>query len=615
MVGRLRNRGPDARGIRTLRTAVLGHSRLAIIDPHEGRQPLANEDETVWLVCNGEIYNYKELRRELVSRGHRFRTQCDSEVIVHLYEEMGADCVTRLRGMFALAIWDEAHRSLMLARDPVGVKPLYYIHNGATLVFASTLTALMEHAAVGRELDLHSLHQYLTFHYIPSPGTILQDVFKLQPAERLISSDGRIKVQQYWNVAFEADPFLVDSDWMEVIRDGIARSVEYNLVSDVPVGAFVSGGLDSSAVVAAAADSGYAGLQTFTAGFHESRFDERAPARDLASRLGTRHREQEIFPNPLAVVDQLPESFDEPFADPSAIPTHLISKAAREHVKVVLSGDGGDELFAGYSRYIRRGHERWIRPWTAGRYTRSLVKTMAAAAGRRGRSAAAGLTENLEYAHYLDVAWFDPEETRALLNDEAASFLKDYSPFEVLRHHFKQCSSRDDLSRAQYVDFKTWLADGVLCKVDRASMAFGLEVRVPLLDTPFVQTMARLPRHLKIQGGTGKYGLRKAMEPALGSESVRRVKRGFEVPLDRWMAGPLHDCVHDIVLNSDSEISRWLDRRSVAVAWEQLQQGRRGMGARIWSFLMLEQWLKQNLISRRMTPVVDSGALATVGAD
>ena len=603
MLNRLTHRGPDGRGIRTLRTAVLGHTRLAIIDPEGGKQPIGNEDGTAWIVANGEIYNYKALRSELKSRGHRFTTQTDTETILHLYEEMGPACTQRLRGMFAFAIWDDKRRALLLARDPIGVKPLYYSRCNHSLVFASRLDAILEHPAVERRLDVESLHDYLTYHYIPSPRTILGNVSKLRPAERLIIKNGVQQVQTYWDVPFTVDWLPTEADWMSLIRDGVDVAVENHLVADVRVGAFLSGGLDSSAVVASMARTTAEPVCTNTVGFNDPRFDERGDARRLADRLGTDHREQVVTPDPIDIAETLCECFDEPFADPSAVPTLYASRLARQRVKAVLSGDGGDELFAGYTRYVRQRRERTLRRLTTNSYARGIVLACGAATGRRAAQAARNLTADGDRAHYLNVAWFDPAETDDLLADDVAHALRDHDPFEVLGEHFSNCLADDPLARSQYVDLKTWLADGVLCKTDRASMACGLEVRVPLLDLPFVETMARMPDHLKIHQGRGKYALRRAMEPILGPEVVDRRKRGFEVPLDDWIAGPLRGLVEDTVLASDARIAQWLRPEAVRNVWTQLNSGRRGLGTRMWSLLMLELWSR-----RCLTPVRQAGS-------
>jgi len=593
MLSGLSDRGPDGRGIRTLRTAVLGHTRLAIIDPESGQQPIGNEDGTVWIVANGEIYNYRELRRELESRGHRFTTSGDAETVLHLYEELGPACVRRLRGMFALAIWDDRQRALLLARDAMGIKPLYYARCGAGHVFASRLDAVLEHGEVSRDLRADAVHDYLTYHYVPSPKTILRDVMKLQPAEYVIIKDGSARAQIYWDVPFTPDTGRSEADWMDIIRDGLEAGVAHHLVADVAVGAFLSGGLDSSAVVSTMARICGRGIGTHTVGFEDPRFDERREARALATALDADHHEGVVRPDPMNMIDEIASCFDEPFADPSAVPTLCASRLAREHVKCVLSGDGGDELFAGYSRYLSQQRQRALRRLAHRPYLRPVVQAAAHLPGHRVQSAVRNLAADLDHAHFLNVAWFDPEETRALLNSDVASQLEQYDPFQVLQPHFANCPARDVLARSQYVDLKTWLADGVLCKTDRASMACGLEVRVPLLDVPFVEAVSQLPESLKIRDGQTKYALRRAMEPVLGPDVVGRTKRGFEVPLDAWMTGPLRPAVLDLLLSPNARINEWIDADVARRTFAQLEGGRRGLGARLWSLLMLELWAER----------------------
>ena len=598
MLRRLAHRGPDGKGIRTCRTAVLGHSRLAIIDPEGGAQPIANEDQSVWIVANGEIYNYKTLRAELESRGHAFRTASDAETILHLYEEMGPACTSRLQGMFAFAIWDDRRRTLLLARDPLGVKPLYYATRGSTCVFASTLDAVLEHPKVRREVDPEAVHDYLTYHYVPSPKTIFRHVAKLRPAERLIVANGAVRAQLYWDVVFQPDRRRTDAEWLSLVRDGLALAVESHLVADVPVGAFLSGGLDSGAVVAAMADATQAPIMTNTVGFDDAMFDERAEARTLAARFGTDHWEERITPNPAEVTETIACCFDEPFADPSAIPTYYASRMARRRVKAVLSGDGGDELFAGYTRYLRYHRQRAMRLLTASTCARNLVHAAAAFASPRLRAVADNITADHDRAHYLNVAWFDPHSTRELLSPDLREQLNAYDPFEVLAHHFRNCAAEDPLPRSQYVDIKTWLADGVLCKADRASMACGLEIRVPMLDRSYVETMAELPERLKLQNRQGKFALRRAMEPVLGRDAVQRPKRGFEVPLDNWFTGPLSQLLQDTLLSGRPMIREWINPVGVREVFAQLERGKRGYGVRLWALLMLELWARRVLPRR-----------------
>lgn len=598
MLDALAHRGPDGRRIWADDHAVLGHARLAIIDPIGGAQPIANEDGGIRAVVNGEIYNFRELRAELESRGHVFRTAGDAEVVVHLYEEMGVDCLDRLRGMFALAVWDSRRRRILLARDKIGVKPLYFARLGNTLIFASQLDAVLEHEAVERRIDLQSLHQYLVYHYVPSPRTMIRGVSKLGPAERAVVSADAMRVESYWDVSFVADDRIDDEQWEATVRTLLRDSVSSHLIADVPVGVFLSGGLDSATVAALAARVADQPVKTFTVGFDDPRFDERADARALASRLGAEHHEEMARPDPLEIVESLTRYCDEPMGDPSAAPAYCISQAARRHVKVVLSGDGGDEVFAGYSRYRRHARERLLRSFVARRGIRRILRSCSAGMGNRARAFVANLTEVHDRAHYLSVAWFDPQETWNILDADVATMLRDHDPFDVLAGHFARCDAGDSLSRSQYVDLKTWLPDGVLFKADRASMACGLEVRVPMLDTFVVERMARLPRRLKLRRGRGKVILRDAMRPILGNEIVDRRKRGFEVPLDAWFTGPLAATARELLLSRDARVRQWIRPAAIEQTWAELRAGRRGIGARLWALLMLETWARRVPIAR-----------------
>lgn len=613
MLDALRHRGPDGRGTHHDDHAILGHTRLAIIDPLGGRQPIPNENRTVWTVVNGEIYNHRDLRNDLESKGHRFTTHSDSETVLHLYEELGPACVEKLRGIFALAVWDADRRTLLLARDPLGVKPLYYMRVGPRFYFASRLDALLATGAVKPVVHPPSLHNYLVYHYVPSPDTILRGVHKLAPAQRLVLRGNALRTDFYWDLDFQTDTHRRAADWDSDIRRALQDAVTANLTADVPLGAFLSAGLDSSAVVAAISAASPDPVRTYTVGFDNKLFDERHDARRFARRFATRHHDQCVTPDPRDIVETLAAAFDEPFADPSAVPTYYVSRLAARHVKAVLSGDGGDELFAGYSRYTHRHRQRLIRRCIASPSTRRAIHACAEPFGARVRNAVRQITSADDLAHYLGVAWFDPDETRDMLNPDFARQIADHDAFDVLRHHFQRCNARNPLARSQYVDLKTWLADGVLCKTDRAAMACGLEVRVPLLDIPLAELAATIPPRLKIHRGRGKHALRRALQPVLGRNVTLRPKQGFEVPLDEWFAGPLHAFARDAINASDTRLSQWIAPDAVDHAWTRLRQHRPGAGARLWALLMLELWARRNLAAPAPTAQPDEhGATAAM---
>ncbi len=595
MLTRLAHRGPDGRAVTRTDHAILGHTRLAIIDPQTGRQPIANERGTTFLVANGEIYNHRELRRQLESRGHTFRTRSDCETILHLYEDHGPDCVNHLRGMFAFAILDTERRRLLLARDPLGIKPLYYARTREHWLFASQLDALMAHPSIQREVDLEALHEYLTFHYVPSPRTILKDVHKLPPATIADITDDRIRLTRYWNVDFTPDDARADHEWTSEARERLTDAVRSHLDSDVPVGAFLSGGLDSSSVVHTMAGLQHEPLLTHTVGFHHSRFDERDDAHRLAAQLGADHLDQIVTPDPHDMTSLVARAFDEPFADPSAIPTFYASRLARKRVKTLLSGDGGDETLAGYTRYVQMHRQASIRRHIAHPPLNRFLRAGFRSIPRRMRALSDNLTADTDRAHYLNVAWYHPYDTLRLLNDDTATSIVDHDPFDVIRNALVDTTTADPVSRCQHADIRTWLADGVLCKVDRAAMSNSLEVRVPLLDTEWVAFAARLPNRLKITGNRGKHLLRTMMRSALGDAVTDRRKKGFEVPLHDWFRGPLNDLTSDLLLRPDARIHTWLERCEVQALYENHKRRRSNNGPRLWSLLMLELWAQQHL--------------------
>jgi asparagine synthase (glutamine-hydrolysing) len=643
MLDTLHHRGPDGRGTWSDRRAVIGHTRLSIIDVAGGAQPLLNEDETICASVNGEIYNHALLRSDLESRGHRFRTGSDCEVVVHLYEEYGRSFVDRLRGMFAIAVWDARKRSLLLARDPFGIKPLYYARMGSTILFASQLNAIMIDPRLERTIDPRALHEYLTFHYIPSPRTILRSASKLGPTQCAVFTAETSHVREYRDIqlAPDDDVGLSHDDGVEPCRDGscspgrdsshvgsqvgqpdddayldalssaLRDTVSHHTLSDVPIGAFLSGGLDSGAIVATLANTSPAAIRTFTVGFEQDAFDERVSARAVADLFSTMHHDESVEPDPHEITTLFERYFDEPFGDPSAIPTYYASRLAARSVKVVLSGDGGDEWFGGYTRYQKLYRRRAARTITANPWARSIINGVAPLFGSRVSRAASHMTADHDLAHCLSVAWFNPLDTLALLNRDARRSLQGFDPFAVLRRQFDRCDSTDPLARSQFVDLKTWLADGVLCKVDRASMACSLEVRVPLLDTQWASFASRIPTRLKLNGHDSKIALRRAMEPFLGNNVTQRRKRGFEVPLDDWFRGPLADRFRDTVLQPDARINEWLDPDAIRNTWQRFQHHRGNLGARLWALMMLENWLDAN--RSPATSIETSGVRSTAG--
>jgi asparagine synthase (glutamine-hydrolysing) len=593
----LAHRGPDAEGFHIGRGIGLGHRRLSVIDLSTGDQPLANEDRTVWVVFNGEIYNFAEIRSELLRHGHRFRTTSDTEVIVHAYEQWGSQSVERFRGMFAYALWDDAARRLLLVRDRIGVKPLYYSANDAGITFGSEIKALLEDPDVPRDWSAEAVDAYLALQYVPCPQTIFRGISKLPAGHLLIAEPGRIEVRRYWDLAFPGDGDAGrEAEYLDRLDALVNESVRLRLVSDVPLGAFLSGGIDSSAVVAAMVDAGSPRVITTSVGFDEEAYDELAYARTVATHLGTDQRERTVRS---AIADRLPAlawHFDEPFADSSAVPTYYVSQAAREHVTVALSGDGGDELWAGYARHRV---ERWEA--TARRWLGRSGSRLAGALGSRlplGLKGARslrhlGLPPADACAHKHAYGLFDGDSRARLYSRDFALAVRHADPFAGFREAYASCPSADPLDRALYVDVKTYLVDDIMTKVDRMSMAVSLEAREPLLDHRLLEFAATVPAALKVKNGRGKYLLRRLLERRLPAAIVQRPKHGFEAPIAEWLRGPLAPMVDDLLCDGRLRDRGLFDTAAVAMLWREHRAGLRDHRHRLWSLVMLELWFRQ----------------------
>jgi len=591
------HRGPDGDGIVCRGSAGLGHRRLAIIDLVTGDQPMVSDDGLIRITFNGEIYNFRELRRDLEARGAKFRTESDTEVILRAYEAHGPECVQRLRGMFAFAILDERARRLVLARDRAGIKPLVYAWDGRRLLFASEIKAILEDPSVGRDLDLDALGEYLTFHYVPAPRTIFTAIRKLPPASTLVLSldGGEPVVSRYWSLRFVPDVRVTEREWVERLRAELTDAVRCHMISDVPIGAFLSGGMDSSTVVALMAQASGTPIRTFSIGFDEADFDELRFARQVATRYGTDHYELVVKPNALEVLPKLAWHFDEPFADSSAIPTYYVSKITREHVTVALSGDGGDENFAGYRRYARALalHERFDRG--AGRLTRPLLKLASELlpVGAPGQ-ALAGMLGAGPLERYFRLVTYQRRETlRRLLSDDLAAPVSSASSPALFARLASEGDTADYVSTLQHIDLATYLPGDILAKVDAMSMAVSLESRVPLLDHRLMEFLATVPSTFKLRNGRGKYLLQRAMAQDLPGEILTRRKMGFGVPLGAWFRRELRDMARDVLLGSQAR-ERGLFRPSeVESLLATHDSGRRDCSARLWSLICFELWMRQ----------------------
>jgi asparagine synthase (glutamine-hydrolysing) len=585
------HRGPDSAGEHVDGGVALAARRLSILDLEHGDQPIANEDGSCVVVQNGEIYNYPELRRELEGAGHVLRTRCDTEALVHLYEEHGVGFAERLRGMFAVAIWDASRRRLVLARDRYGIKPLYYRHAGDELRFASELRALPR-----GEIDLDAVEAFLAFNSIPAPYSIFRDVRKLPAGHVLVWEDGAVRLERY----ARPGPAIADeirtgdeAELVEELRARLRDSVRAHLLSDVPVGVLLSGGVDSAALAALAAQETPEAVHTFTIGFAERSFDERADARLVADRYGTEHHELLVRPEPELLLRALADTFDEPFADSSALPTYLVSQLAADHVKVALSGEGGDELFGGYYTYAADLFADRVAPLA--RIARPLVEALPASTRkasldyRAKRFVRAAHLPPLERHH----GWKEifSVEARSELTGRGATF----DPVDVYRARYAETTGAPQLARLQDVDFGVYLVDDLLVKTDRASMAHSLEARVPFLD-PLVTSLAfALPTRLKVRGLAKKVLLRKAVEPLVPSEVVHGRKRGFSIPAAAWLRGELEPFARDTLSPENLRRQGFFQPEPVARLLDEHVAGREDWSRQLWGLLAFTLWYERHV--------------------
>lgn len=611
MIGALRHRGPDDEGshfadyrirppYEPLPGVALGFRRLSIIDLSTGHQPLSNEDGSVWMVFNGEIYNYRALRNRLEGSGHTLRTQSDSETIVHLYEDEGVDCFRHLNGMFAIAIWDARLRRLVLARDRLGEKPLVYRHEPGRILFASELKSLLEAPDVPREVDPNAVDAYLTYQYVPHPRTIFRGIHKLPPGHYAVWQDGRLDVRPYWTPDFHVETKTTESEAVERLRELLPSAVTLRMQSDVPLGAFLSGGIDSSLVVALMQRASTTPVKTFTIGFPVPEYDESGYARRVAKHLGTDHHEFQVTPDAVDILPRLAWHYDEPFADSSAIPTWYVSELTRRQVTVALTGDGGDELFAGYSRYkavaLGNSIDRWpvLRKLIAAKLWQRLPGSGRQKSRLRQAKRFAAALALPPHRRYLEwIAIFGEERRGALYRDEFVEQLTDADPLEFLAAAWRRVATRDAVTAATLVDLTTYLPCDLMTKVDIASMAHGLECRQPMLDHRLVEFAASLPIGLKYRRGRGKRLLRAAFGDLLPRETWTRPKMGFGVPLDRWFRGELQSLARDTLLAPTARTHAWFRPESIQSLLDEHLAGTFDHSYRLWALVFLEQWLRR----------------------
>ena len=609
MTAAIAHRGPDDDGhYVSAKGGALGHRRLSIIDLAGGHQPLSNEDATVWIAFNGEIYNYRELQPDLIAQGHRFHTSSDTETIVHLYEQYGVDCVHKLRGMFAFAIWDEIRQELFLARDRLGKKPLIYRHEAGRLLFGSELKSLLQVPGSPREIDPVALADYLALQYVPYPKSILKGYAQLPPAHwaRFTVRTGDLTIQRYWTPPYEDQPLnegessipTTDHEWRTCLRETLTEAVRLRLRSDVPLGAFLSGGIDSTIITGLMQQQSSRPVQTFSIGFPVRQFDERTFAREAAKKLGTEHHEMVVDPSAVQLLPKLIHHYDQPFADSSAIPTMYLAEFTRKHVTVALTGDGGDELFSGYDRYlaVRLASRvdllpRWLRaPLTHPVWQRIPASVQQKSRRRRLKRFLDVLGQSPQRRYLNWISIFDDTRRADLFSPELQQQLGDHDAAEFILSAYARHPLNDMVRRTTAVDVDTYLPADILVKVDIASMAYGLECRSPFLDQHVAELAARMPQRLKLRGGTGKWILRDVFRDVLPDSITRRPKMGFGVPLDHWFRNELKDFVSETLLSTRCLQRGYFRPDAVRRLIEEHVSSQWDHSARIWSLLVLELW-------------------------
>jgi asparagine synthase (glutamine-hydrolysing) len=600
MCTRLIHRGPDDEGYYCGDRAVLGMRRLAIIDVRAGRQPVHNEDRSIWVVFNGEIYNYRELRSDLENRGHYFSTWSDTECLVHLYEDFGNECVSRLRGMFAFAVWDDRRKRLLLARDRLGIKPLYYCLHADRLAFASEMKSLLALEGFERRINLKALSAFFTFRYVPGPMTIYEGVYEIPPAHVLIWSDGNFHLRRYWDIQPEPDVNKPIEFFIEGLLHHLKEAVSFHLMSEVPLGAFLSGGIDSSAIVALMAQATEQKVKTFTVGFvaEQHRFDERPFARMVAETFGTDHSECLLSAQLEVILPALIRAFDEPFADSSMIPNYLICQAARERVTVALSGLGGDELFAGYERYRGALLADYYRRLPQG-FRRGFVDRVidAMPEPRNGglwrdrlKRFVQGAELDLAERYQRYIAAYDDGEKAELFSCDLVHELEErgLAPTQLAMKEAPE--GLNPLDRMLFTDIHAYLPDDELRKTDRLSMWHSLEVRVPFLDHKLVEFVASIPARYKLNRWQKKYILIRALNGILPKAILARRKQGFSIPLNSWLRGPLRDMMHTYLAERALQEVGLFDHRTVGRLLKEHDQGRRNHETKIWALLTFMIW-------------------------
>ena len=606
MIEAIKHRGPDDRGDWTDGLCTLGHARLSIIDlSAAGRNPMSNHDQTIWITFNGEIYNYQSLRQELQAAGCRFRTQTDTEVIIYAYERWGTDCLKRLRGMFAFAIWDTRRKRLLLARDRVGKKPLFYTQAGGHFLFASELQGLLAHPAVSREANASAIDAYLTWGYVPAPYTAFRGIHKLPPAHCLtldVAGDGlQMRLEAYWSLDYEPKQLVDEEEAAAILREKLTEAVRLRMISDVPLGAFLSGGIDSSIMVGLMAQLSDRPVKTFSIGFEEADYNELHHARRIAERWGTDHHEFIVKPDALAVVELLVRHFGEPYADSSSIPTYYVSKMTRDHVTVALNGDGGDESFAGYERYLGNRIAERVHSIPGGRWPmRAMGRVLPDSINPKSRLRQAKrfltvATQPMPQRYGRWLTFFDERAKANLYRPELRARLNGFSPTGWMEGLFETTEHMDSVDAAMSVDVRSYLPYDLLVKVDITSMANSLEARSPFLDHEVMEFAARLPVAMKLRGRSAKYLLKKAFSDMLPAENVNRRKMGFGVPVGEWFRGSLRPLLEDALLSEQMEARGYFNPAAVRKLVVDHTERRADHSFPLWNLMMLELWHREFL--------------------
>ena len=592
------HRGPDDEGQYIHQNVALGFRRLSIIDLSTGHQPLSNQNDSIYIVFNGEIYNYLEQRQKLIQKGHIFKTTTDTEVILHLYEEYDVDCLQYLRGMFAFAIWDGNRQQMFCARDRFGIKPFYYYADSEKFVFGSEIKAILKSEDIDKTISFDALDSYFAFGYITSDLSIYKGVKKLQPGHYLLLSlqdKVTIEIKRFWEINFQPDYSKSERYWQEKIEELFSETVKLHMISDVPLGAFLSGGVDSSSVVAMMAKNSRRPVKTFSIGFKEQKFNELKYAREVAKRYGCEHHEQIVEPESIGLLSKLVDAYDEPYADSSAIPTYYVSQLARKHVTVALSGDGGDELFAGYNSYTRFNSlyskafnfkSPFLNKLVWGNIHKLIPNNV------RGKGLSYLLKQDKKY-QFAYMSWPKPERQKLMLPH--LSHINYANASEIYKINILKGSNiNDNITSMQYLDLQTYLVDDILTKVDRASMLNSLEVRVPLLDHKFAELTFKIPQHFKLKGTEQKYIFKKSMALMLPRSILDHPKKGFSVPISIWFKDDLKEYVNDTFNSTDCLIYNYLDKKYIKDKIIDSSSSHIDVSDKIWSLLFLNQWLKQN---------------------